>query len=42
MKWLSAIVRAWGPEMNAADRTRVVLGVGFLFGGPSRTSAGSG
>jgi len=33
--WLFDIVRAWGPHMNAADRTRVILGVGFLFGAVS-------
>lgn len=32
MRWLGAIARAWGSEMNAADRTRIILGVGFLFG----------
>jgi hypothetical protein len=29
------MARAWGPEMNAADRTRVVLGWGFVFGAVS-------
>jgi hypothetical protein len=33
--WLFDIVRAWGPHMNAADRTRALLGVGFLFGAVS-------
>jgi hypothetical protein len=35
MRWLADIGRARGPELNAADRTRVVLGAGFLFGAVS-------
>ena len=32
MKWWGELGRAWGAEMNAADRTRVVLAWGFVFG----------
>lgn len=35
MKVFSQIARAWHGEMNAADRTRVVLGGGFVFGAVS-------
>jgi hypothetical protein len=35
MKWLGELIRAWGAEMNAADRTRVVLAWGFVFGAVS-------
>ena len=35
MNWWGQMVRAWGPEMNAADRTRVVLAWGFIFGAVS-------
>jgi signal transduction histidine kinase len=32
VRWLSEPARAWKAEMNAADRTRVLLGWGFVFG----------
>ena len=32
MKWLVEMARAWGPEMNTADRARVLLGWAFVFG----------
>lgn len=32
MSWLTEMARAWGPEMNTADRARVLLGWGFVFG----------
>lgn len=35
MRWLVEMARAWGPEMNAADRTRIVLAWGFVFGAVS-------
>lgn len=35
MKWMREVVRAWGAEMSAADRTRVLLAVGFIFGAVS-------
>lgn len=35
MRWLAEMARSWGPEMNAADRTRIVLGWGFVFGAMS-------
>lgn len=35
MKWLAEVSRAWGAEMNAADRLRVVLAWGFVFGAVS-------
>ena len=35
MSWWGQMTRAWGAEMNAADRTRVVLAWGFIFGAVS-------
>jgi hypothetical protein len=35
MKWFAELGRAWGAEMNAADRMRVVLAWGFVFGAVS-------
>jgi len=35
MKWLAELGRAWGAEMNVADRTRIVLAWGFVFGAVS-------
>ncbi len=35
MKWLGKMSRAWRAEMNAADRVRVVLAWGFIFGAVS-------
>jgi hypothetical protein len=35
MSWLGELARAWGEEMNAADRLRVVLAWGFVFGAVS-------
>jgi len=35
MKWFAELGRAWGAEMNAADRTRVALAWGFVFGAVS-------
>jgi hypothetical protein len=32
VRWLSEPARAWKAEMNSADRVRVLLGWGFLFG----------
>jgi hypothetical protein len=32
VKWLGEISHAWGAEMNAADRVRVLLAWGFIFG----------
>jgi hypothetical protein len=32
VSWWGDIAGAWRAEMNAADRTRVVLGCGFVFG----------
>ena len=32
MRWLGEMARGWRDEMNAADRTRVALGWGFVFG----------
>jgi hypothetical protein len=32
MKWFAELGRAWGAEMNAADRLRIVLAWGFVFG----------
>lgn len=32
MTWFRQMARAWGAEMNAADRTRVLLAWGFVFG----------
>ena len=35
MKWLGAMASACGAEMNAADRLRVILAWGFVFGAAS-------
>ncbi len=35
MSWLAQMGRDWGAEMNAADRLRVVLAWGFVFGAVS-------
>lgn len=35
MSWLGQMVRAWSAEMNAADRARVLLAWGFVFGAVS-------
>ncbi len=35
MKWLGELGRAWAAEMNAADKLRVVLAWGFVFGAVS-------
>ena len=35
MSWLARMSRGWETEMNAADRLRVVLAWGFVFGAVS-------
>jgi hypothetical protein len=35
MNWFAELGRAWRAEMNAADRMRVVLAWGFVFGAVS-------
>jgi hypothetical protein len=35
MSWLAQMGRGWASEMNAADRLRVVLAWGFVFGAVS-------
>ncbi len=35
MTWLGEMARAWNTEMNAADRLRVLLAWGFIFGAVS-------
>jgi hypothetical protein len=35
MSWLEKMGRDWGADMNAADRFRVVLAWGFVFGAVS-------
>ena len=35
MMWFGEVSRAWGAEMNAADRVRIVLAWGFVFGAVS-------
>lgn len=35
MSWLGQMTRVWGAEMNAADRVRVLLAWGFVFGAVS-------
>jgi len=35
MRWLVEMMRAWRPEMNAADRVRIALAWGFVFGAVS-------
>jgi signal transduction histidine kinase len=32
VRWITEPARAWKTEMNSADRVRVLLGWGFLFG----------
>jgi hypothetical protein len=32
VRWITEPARAWKAEMNSADRVRVLLGWGFLFG----------
>lgn len=35
MSWLGEMARAWSAEMNRADRARVLLAWGFVFGAVS-------